>query len=85
MKKKTKTKTKKKLNENLEKKKIIIKLLIRPKPNANGKAQYKINFISDYHYSNTNMITFLIRQIFLKKIPHCLSASQIHKSLNNLN
>ena len=37
---------KKNLNENLEKK-IIIKPLTRPKPNANKKAQYKINLISD--------------------------------------
>ena len=37
---------KKNLNKNLEKK-IIIKPLTRPKPNANKKAQYKINLISD--------------------------------------
>ena len=35
------------MNENLEKKKIIIKPLARPKPNANKKTQYKINLISD--------------------------------------
>ena len=39
-------KKKKNLNENLEKK-IIIKPLTRPKPNANRKVQYKINLISD--------------------------------------
>ena len=40
----------------------------------------------DYHYSNTNTITFLIQQILKKKkkssLPQCLRDSQV---LNNLN
>ena len=41
-------KTQKKKNERkFRKKKNIIKPLARPKPNANKKAQYKINLISD--------------------------------------
>ena len=65
MEKNPKKRERKKLERKSKKKKIIIKPLTRPKPNANRKAQYKINLISnqDYHYSNTNTIMFSIQQI----------------------
>ena len=47
MKTKTKTKTKKKLERKFGKYIYKIKLLTRLKPNANRKAQYKINLISN--------------------------------------